>query len=42
MEAKEKKKIIPFGIKKPKEKRDIYRWKRINFSSEVEITKEIV
>ena len=30
---------MPFRVKQPEEKRDIFRWKRDNFSNEVEITR---
>ena len=36
--GKRKKKMIPFWVREPEEKRDICRWKRDSFSSEVEIT----
>ena len=38
----EQKKMIPFWVKTPKEKRDIYRWEKDSFFSKVEITREIV
>ena len=36
--GKRKKKMIPFWVREPEEERDICRWKRDSFSSEVEIT----
>ena len=36
--GKRKKKMIPFWVREQEEERDICRWKRDSFSSEVEIT----
>ena len=36
--GKRKKKMIPFWFREQEEERDICRWKRDSFSSEVEIT----